>query len=310
MGVCFILDAEGLYAAAADVELMLDLDLRNRNDLEFGAGVNDGAYFEYQVGPESCVGINQVLLRRLDEVPNGWPCNGKAVELSIELLGTDLLELGRISACLERSGNIAPIDYYIVVQAEAGDRPVFWRPHQLHFPTKNSAASAWPTLQCQLVLGFTTNEIATARTLTESLFGCVLSDYQLHDLTGPFLHCARTDSRGVESMSLLVRPNTVFPNTLLYGDRPEHTLLLDVNLCTRDLLELGRIAAHVESGAGNAMQVIAYTAVGDLLRDGVPRSFVRRFANPVDAASTWRLGHTRTSDQDDWLDDEPQGPDS
>lgn len=149
-----------------------------------------------------------------------------------------------------------------------------------------------PSCDAQLVFGFETHDQEAARTVVEALFGCPLAHRRLHDHPTPLLGYG-------EPTTLRIRPNQLPSSALLYPSRPECSLLLDISMRTCSLLDLGRVAAHVEDRAGPQLGVVAYTVFGDLLRDGVSRAVVRCFASASEAASTWRSGHTRSSYAED-----------
>jgi hypothetical protein len=74
----------------------------------------------------------------------------------------------------------------------------------------------------------------------------------------------------------MLRPNAPERWTRLYPDPA--TTILEVNLSTPSLLDPDALAAAVESGLGFAVRTLAYRALGDLVRDRVPRALTSTIA--------------------------------
>jgi hypothetical protein len=273
--------APDLETAGDPIRDTLNVPLRPGDDLELG-----GRYLAYEPGavPERGVASVRVLAHELD---------GDAADDSmrlpytarVELVGSDLLELGRIARTLVRAkpGNVGVLGYVVAPQRPTDAREL-WRAHSVNFSSSHAAeplrsvgaatpldelqspsGRPSPALECQLTMTISTESAATAAKLVAGPLRAAFEFINDPDLGG----CAAeySDAR----WSLLVRPNALDPWSQLHPGASPSAILLDVTFRTQSLLDLGYVAAQLREDVECPCESVAYRAAGDLVRDRVPR---------------------------------------
>jgi hypothetical protein len=328
------LRVDDLLAAERLVARALDLHLRMAEDGELG-----GAYFVREPAQLPAEGLGTVRVRtnpspgRTSVLPNRPDLPYFA---QIGVVGTNLLELGRIARALEVEGGaaVSAIGYDVGARRPGSAGRSLWRAHSVRFPSDEAALPAghlgpreaptgtpsrWPAvpvwgdgaddqprdLLCQLTLGFSTQDTLEAQARATELLGVELTPRDSHEMGGRYLTWSRAAGPGLTRA--LVRSNALKASTFLYPARKEHALLLDITLVTPNLLDPGRITATAESKDGRPLSPIAYHVVGDLVRDRVIRSLEREFGSAKEAAPRWHPGH-EPADPDDDGDDPGDAP--
>jgi hypothetical protein len=318
MAVSYIIDERDLYIARGLAMEVLDLDLRWKHDLEVGSEIDDYNYFECRFDAGSPSRIANVTLVGENSPPLGWAVQGRPFRLKVIFGDPDLLEVGRLATHLEQVPQIHLFECSISLESfdPSGG---FWRYHYRRFgprakPTTRNLQTIceprahWkgsPELRCQLVIGFSNRKFDEVRELTSRVLDLTWIPHQVDNLPGPFL-CALPRAEDSDGITLLLRGNRTHRGKL-YESHDEKMPLLDIDLVTGNLLDLGRIAGFIEEATSGAAHVVAYSAHGDLIKDGIRRSVMRRFSSEAEARSTWREGHSRPQEDDDSEDDSLEG---
>jgi hypothetical protein len=279
------LRTEDLESAARGLGGALGVSLDARDDLELG-----GLWFAYEPAPRPSSGLDHVRLRANHVEGLGWAVPHRRDLPTIaetSLVGTSLLEVGRLAARLAAVlGDAVSLAAYSVVQRPphaAADRlGPLWRAHRLELPLAPGARV--PALDCQLTLGAGGRGLDSAAAAAERILGVKLQEHEDRRLGGRYFSGPGADSALGSIAAALVRPNRIDERTSLYPRRAEHVALLDLTLLTPVLLEIGSVAAAIES-ATDAFEPLAYRVFGDLVGDRVLRCVEREFTSRQDAAS-------------------------
>lgn len=273
--------APDLETAGDPIRDTLNVPLRPADDLELG-----GRYLAYEPGtvPERGVASVRVLAHELDG--DGADDSMRlSYTARMELVGSDLLELGRIARTLvgAKPRSVGVLGYVVGPQRPTGTREL-WRAHSVSFssaqaagPLRSAGAATplddlrspsgrpTPALECQLTMTTSAESAATAAKLLAGPLRAAFGLINDPDLGG----CAAeySDAR----WTLLVRPNALDPWSRLHPGASPSAILLDVTFRTQSLLDLGYVAAQLREDVECLCEPVAYRAAGDLVRDRVPR---------------------------------------
>jgi hypothetical protein len=272
-------------APSADAEFLMTLragvdaaDLAEAKDLVRAAlGVTEpfvfredgGVYYAYEPNPAPQDGIGGAHVYE-EAAPQ--------FTAEIDLVGRNLLLLGRTAIALAEAG--ASVSRYVVAPRSPGAGGDLWRAHVLDLPPGHRpsadvryrgplAATARgrpaPVLSCLLVLAVQADGTASAAAAAARLFGLELEQGYDPDVIDSYGAVAGDAAVAVDS------GRTIWGE--LFSGR-DTAAVLRLAWQTPSLLDLGAVAMAVERNLGLATAVLAYRAVGDLVRDGVPRVLV------------------------------------